>query len=54
MKVLIIEKIVTNIELIKPAGEQFSYDWLQLINEIYTDEVVVIDHIILNQATHFL
>ena len=32
-----------------PDGEQFSYDMLQLINEIYMeDELVVYDHIKLN------
>ena len=33
-------------------GEQFSYDMLQLMNEIYMDnELVVYDHIKLNPAT---
>ena len=35
-----------------PEGEQFSYDMLQLINEIYMDdELVVYDHIKLTPAT---
>ncbi|QCJ45437.1 urease accessory protein UreD (plasmid) [Bacillus sp. S3] len=35
-----------------PDGDQFSYDWLQLINEIYMDdELVVFDHIKLNPAS---
>ena len=34
-----------------PDGEQFSYDKLQLINEIYIEnELVVYDHIKLNPA----
>ena len=35
-----------------PEGERFSYDMLQLINEIYMDdELVAYDHIKLNPAT---
>ena len=35
-----------------PEGERFSYDMLQLINEIYMDdELVVYDHIKLTPAT---
>ena len=35
-----------------PDGEKFSYDMLQLINEIYMEnELVVFDHIKLNPAT---
>ncbi len=38
-----------------PEGEQFSYDRLQLINEIYMDdELVVFDHIKLNPANHHM
>lgn len=36
-----------------PDGTLFSYDWLQLINEIYLDnELVVYDHIKLVPANH--
>ena len=35
-----------------PNGEKFSYDMLQLINEVYMEnELVVYDHIKLNPAT---
>ena len=35
-----------------PSGEKFSYDTLQLINEIYMEnELVVYDHIKLSPAT---
>ena len=35
-----------------PNGEKFSYDMLQLINEVYMEnELVVFDHIKLNPAT---
>lgn len=38
-----------------PEGEQFSYDRLQLINEIYMDdELVVFDHIKLNPGNHHM
>ncbi|MWV45794.1 urease accessory protein UreD [Paenibacillus sp. HJL G12] len=38
-----------------PDGEQFSYDLLQLISEIYMDdELVVYDHIKLNPANHHM
>lgn len=36
-----------------PEGKRFSYDWVQLINEIYMDqELVAFDHIKLSPALH--